>query len=61
VPELERVPDARIHAPWLMSVGEQAESGCRVGRDYPQPVVDHATQRVKALALYGVGKAARAV
>jgi deoxyribodipyrimidine photo-lyase len=60
MPELGRVPDARIHAPWLMSVGEQAESGCRIGRDYPQPVVDHAEQRVKALALYGVGKAARA-
>jgi deoxyribodipyrimidine photo-lyase len=54
VPELARVSDARIHAPWTMSVGEQTESGCRIGRDYPRPVVDHAQQRVKALALYGV-------
>jgi deoxyribodipyrimidine photo-lyase len=54
VPELAKVPEARVHAPWMMSVGEQTESRCRIGRDYPAPVVDHATQRVKALALYGV-------
>ena len=53
VPELAKVSDARIHAPWTMSPGEERESGCTIGRDYPAPVVDHATQRVKALALYG--------
>ena len=58
VPELERVPDVRIHAPWAMSMAEQRESGCRVGRDYPAPVVDHAAQRVKAMALYGRSRAA---
>jgi len=37
---------------------EQRESGCLIGRDYPAPVVDHAAQRVKALALYGRSRAA---
>ena len=36
-----------------MTEDEQAAAGCRIGRDYPAPVVDHAAQRVKALALYG--------
>jgi deoxyribodipyrimidine photo-lyase len=52
VPELARVPDARIHAPWTMTPEEQRAAGCLVGRDYPAPVVDHAAQRPKALALY---------
>jgi deoxyribodipyrimidine photo-lyase len=57
IPALARVSDKRIHAPWTMSMAEQRESGCLVGRDYPAPVVDHATQRVKALALYGRSRA----
>jgi deoxyribodipyrimidine photo-lyase len=58
VPELARVPDARIHAPWTMTPAEQQAAGCAIGRDYPAPVVDHAAQRVKALALYGRARAA---
>ena len=53
VPELARVPDAFVHAPWTMPPLEQQTAGCVIGRDYPGPIVDHATQRVKALALYG--------
>jgi deoxyribodipyrimidine photo-lyase len=57
LPELERVPDAFVHAPWTMGPLEQQACGCVIGRDYPAPVVDHAAQRAKALALY---KAVRA-
>ena len=53
LPELARVGDAFIHAPWTMPPLAQAESGCVIGRDYPAPVVDHAAQRERALALYG--------
>jgi deoxyribodipyrimidine photo-lyase len=53
VPELARVPDRLVHAPWTMGYPEQRAAECVVGRDYPAPVVDHAAQRVKALALYG--------
>ena len=28
------------------------EVRCLIGHDYPAPIVDHATQRVKALAMY---------
>ncbi|MEN9933825.1 MAG: hypothetical protein RLZZ387_404 [Chloroflexota bacterium] len=52
IPELARVPDRHIHAPWAMSSEEQRRAGVRIGRDYPEPVVDHATQRERALALY---------
>ncbi|HET7732151.1 MAG TPA: deoxyribodipyrimidine photo-lyase [Usitatibacter sp.] len=52
VPELARVPARRVHAPWTMSAAEQQASGCVIGRDYPAPVVDHAAQRARALALY---------
>ncbi len=53
LPELAQVDDAFIHAPWTMPPFAQAEAGCVIGRDYPAPVVDHAVQRERALALYG--------
>ena len=40
VPELARLPAPLIHRPWTMSALEQAEAGCRVGADYPAPLVD---------------------
>ena len=53
LPALARVPEAFIHAPWTMPPAVQAAAGCAIGRDYPAPVVDHAVQRERALALYG--------
>lgn len=53
LPELAKVPDAFIHAPWTMDARAQQASACHIGQDYPAPVVDHARQREKALALYG--------
>jgi len=58
VPELAQVADARIHAPWTMTPLEQQAAGCVIGSEYPAPVVDHAAQRVKALALYGRARGA---
>ena len=55
VPELGRVPVEHVHAPWQMTASEQQASACVIGRDYPAPVVDHAAQRAKALALYRRG------
>jgi deoxyribodipyrimidine photo-lyase len=52
VPELAKVPAKFIHAPWRMSPVDQSACGCVIGRDYPAPVVDHAVQRERALALY---------
>jgi deoxyribodipyrimidine photo-lyase len=52
LPELENVPDKFIHAPWTLPPQDQRALGVVVGRDYPAPIVDHAVQREKALALY---------
>jgi deoxyribodipyrimidine photo-lyase len=52
LPELAHVPDRYVHAPWTMPAAEQERAGCVIGRDYPTPVVDHATQRGLALALF---------
>ncbi len=56
LPELARVPDKFIHAPWKMSRMEQEAIGIVIGRDYPAPIVDHATARDKTLARYAVVK-----
>ncbi|HMV53404.1 MAG TPA: deoxyribodipyrimidine photo-lyase [Rhodocyclaceae bacterium] len=58
VPELVHVPDKRIHAPWLMSEAEQQVAGCRIGTDYPAPLVEHAVARARTLVRYKVVKAA---
>lgn len=52
LPELARVPSTYIHAPWTMPGAVQRESGCVLGRDYPLPIVNHAVQRLQALALF---------
>ena len=52
LPELLRVPDKFIHAPWIMPRAEQQACRLIVGTDYPAPIVDHAAQREKTLALY---------
>jgi deoxyribodipyrimidine photo-lyase len=54
VPELAAVPGDWIHTPWRMTSRQQLSSGCRIGRDYPAPIVDHeqaardARQRISA-------------
>ncbi len=48
VPELARVPASFLAEPHRMPVAMQTEAGCRVGRDYPAPVVDHATVYARA-------------
>lgn len=52
LPELARLPARALHAPWTLDAAAQRAAGCVVGRDYPAPIVDHATQRAAALALY---------
>ena len=58
LPELARVPTARIHEPWTMSPDEQEAAGCRIGVDYPAPIVDHPAARERALARYAAAVAA---
>lgn len=56
LPELARCSDEFVHAPWRMSPAQQAAAGARIGHDYPAPLVDHAAQRAKALALFSTAK-----
>ncbi len=51
-PELRAVPLARLAEPWTMTADEQAAAGCTIGRDYPEPIVDHRRERERALARY---------
>jgi deoxyribodipyrimidine photo-lyase len=51
-PELRQVPTRFLHAPWMMPQEEQRRAGCLIGKDYPAPLVDHDSQRERALALY---------
>jgi len=52
VPELAGVPAARLSRPWEMPDAEQEAYGCVLGRDYPQPIVDHAIERRRAIDEY---------
>lgn len=52
IPALHNVPAKYIHAPWLMPSTVQRQVGITIGTEYPAPIVDHATQRSRALALY---------
>jgi deoxyribodipyrimidine photo-lyase len=54
VPELERVPARYLAEPWTMPEDVQREAGCRLGTDYPEPIVDRSQARQEALARYRV-------
>ena len=41
LPALRRVPREYLHAPWEMPEKVQRAFGCRIGVDYPAPVVAH--------------------
>ncbi|MES2186664.1 MAG: deoxyribodipyrimidine photo-lyase [Pseudomonadota bacterium] len=52
LPQLAKLPDAALHAPWMANPIELEAAGLALGRDYPLPVVDHDTARAKTLARY---------
>jgi deoxyribodipyrimidine photo-lyase len=56
VPELRGVPDRYLPEPWTMPEDVQRACGCVIGRDYPEPIVDHAEARRAALARYAVAR-----
>ena len=47
-PALALVPLPWLHTPWTMPEALQADIGCRLGRDYPWPVVDQAAAAERA-------------
>jgi deoxyribodipyrimidine photo-lyase len=50
VPELSRLPAAWIHKPWQAPTRVLTEAGVKLGTTYPEPMVDHHSARVRALA-----------
>jgi len=52
LPELELVPVQFIHEPWKMPLDIQQTASCKIGTDYPAPVIDHAWARQRALLAY---------
>lgn len=52
LPELAHVPDQYLHTPWGMPLSVQQQVGCRLGQDYPLPIVDHHQARERTLAAY---------
>ena len=58
VPEIAALPDRYIHRPWEAPPLELAAAGVSLGRDYPEPIVDHAEARRRALAAFEEMRAA---
>ncbi len=56
LPQLANFTSKEIHAPWLTSVQRQREANCVIGRDYPQPIIDHAEARQKTLKRFEIVK-----
>jgi deoxyribodipyrimidine photo-lyase len=52
LPQLARLGDDLIHAPWLAGPIDLEAAGLVLGRDYPMPLIDHAEARAKTLARY---------
>jgi deoxyribodipyrimidine photo-lyase len=53
VPELSRLPDALIHAPWEAREVDLQAADVVLGREYPAPVLRHDEARAKTLQRYG--------
>jgi deoxyribodipyrimidine photo-lyase len=58
-PELARLPDQFIHAPFDAPPAVLAEAGVTLGKTYPHPIVAHDAARKAALAGYEKVRAAR--
>lgn len=52
IPEIEKLSNDDIHAPWKASAEALSAAGIQLGKTYPVPMVDHAEARARALAAY---------
>ncbi|NNE36109.1 MAG: deoxyribodipyrimidine photo-lyase [Rhodothermales bacterium] len=53
LPELARLENKYLHAPWDAPDDVLERAGVRLGETYPKPIVPHAEARERALAAYG--------
>jgi deoxyribodipyrimidine photo-lyase len=52
LPQLAKIEGRSVHAPWTLAPLEAEAIGFRLGRDYPEPIVDHAEARTRAIAFF---------
>ena len=52
VPELSKLSPKFIHHPWDATPMELAAAGVALGKNYPEPIIDHKIGRERALAAY---------
>ena len=50
VPEIAKLPSKFIHEPWEAPAGILEYAGVELGKDYPEPIIDHKEGRERALA-----------
>ena len=56
LPALAKLSNKSIHAPWLAGHLELEAAEILLGRDYPEPIVDHDVARKNTLIRYSVVK-----
>jgi deoxyribodipyrimidine photo-lyase len=56
LPQLAKLPLAKLHAPWMASAEELKSAGLELGREYPAPLLAHELARVRTLQRYAVVK-----
>lgn len=52
VPELKDMPSKFIHQPWEASPLVLSDSGVKLGKSYPMPIIEHKVGRERALKAY---------
>lgn len=58
VPELKKLPNAVLYSPWMADKDTLKTAGVTLGKNYPKPIVDHASARQRALDAYDAVKRA---
>ncbi|MDO8652884.1 MAG: deoxyribodipyrimidine photo-lyase [Undibacterium sp.] len=56
LPQLSRLDNKQIHAPWKLSSTILKQAEISLGHNYPAPIVDHDTARKRTLERYAVVK-----
>jgi deoxyribodipyrimidine photo-lyase len=52
IPELSSLDHKKLYEPWKLSADQCRQTGITLGKDYPEPTVDHELARKHALAAY---------